>query len=84
MEKLSYTINIAIAYSYIGDLIDALKKADQTVANVKNKIERVEMRERSGQGERESNAFAAKKRGCFICGEAGHFARVSKCPSGKQ
>lgn len=62
-----------------------MKKEDQTVAYVKNKIEIAEMENKSDHGERRTNAFAAKKGRCFKCGKAEHFVRVSKWrPSGRQ
>lgn len=63
-EKLIYLLNIlSEAYSYMGDLVDALKKEDETVAYVKNKIEIAEMQNKFDHGEGRTNAFAAKKGG---------------------
>ena len=74
-EKLNYMLNtLPNSYSYIGDLIDALKPEDQTVAYVKNKIEIAEKKQQDEHGERKTNAFAAKKEGCYTCGGM-HFAR---------
>ena len=39
-EKLNYTLNtLPEEYSYIADIVDALKAENQTVAYLKNKIE---------------------------------------------
>lgn len=64
-EKLNYMLNtLPDSYSYIGDLIDALKKEDQTVAYVKNKIEIAEMKNKNenDHDDRKSNVFTAKKK----------------------
>ena len=80
-EKLNYMLNtLPEEYSYIADIIDALKEENQTVAYVKNKIEIAEKKNKSSRGEMQTNAFSAKKEGCFRCGRVEHFAR--ECQNG--
>lgn len=75
-EKLNYMLNtLPEEYSYIADKIDAVKEEKETVACVNNKIEIAEKKDKSNRGEMKTNAFAAKKEGCFKCGRVGHFAR---------
>ena len=50
------------SYSYIGDLIDALPKEDQTVAYVKNKLEIDERKYEDENEARGTNAFTATRR----------------------
>ena len=79
-EKLNYMLNtLPENYSYIGDLIDAMKEEDQTVEYVKNKIQMSEMKSNKEENAvKKSNVFAAefkKKRQdqvCYNCGKAGH------------
>jgi hypothetical protein len=66
-EKLKHMLNtLPETYNYIGDQIDALKEENQTVTFVKNKIEIVEIRDKSDQGERKPNAFDAKKDASYV------------------
>lgn len=52
-KKLIYMLNILPeAYSYMGDMVDALKKEDQIVAYVKNKIVKAEMENKFDHVER--------------------------------
>lgn len=78
-KKLDYMLNtLPESYSYIGDLIDTLKKEDQTADYVRNKIKLAEMKNQNELSEKRTNAFAAKKNqkgSCFKYGKAGHFAR---------
>ena len=68
-EKLNYMLNtLPNSYSHIGDLIDNLKPEDQKVADVKNKIGIAEKKQKGEYEERKTNAFAAKKKGCYTCG----------------
>ena len=62
-EKLNYMLNtLPEEYSYIADIIDALKEENQTVAYLKNKIEIAERKNKSNRGEMQTNAFSAKKK----------------------
>ena len=62
-EKLNYMLNtLPEEYSYIADIIDALKEENQTVAYVKHKIEIAEEKNKSNRGEMQTNAFSAKKK----------------------
>ena len=71
-EKLHYMLNtLPEEYTYIADIIDALKAENQTVAYVKNKIEIAEKKNKSNRGEMQTHAFSAKKEGCFRCGRVG-------------
>ena len=83
-EKLNYMLNtLPESYSFIGDLIDTLKEADQTADYFRNKIKLAEMKNQGEYGEKSTNAFTAKKKeGCFKCGKFGHFARA--CQDGGQ
>ena len=78
-EKLNYMLNtLPSSYSYIGDLIDALLKEDQTVAYVKNKLEIAERKHEDENEARGTNAFTShnqQQEGCFKCGRGGHYAR---------
>jgi hypothetical protein len=83
-EKRNYTINtLTETYSYIGDSIDALMEGNQTVAYVKNKIKIAETREKSDQGERKSNAFAAEKERMLQMWESRIFCESVKISKGK-
>lgn len=87
-EKLNYILNtLPESYSYIGDLIDALKEEDQTADYVKSKIQMCELKNRKDESSgRKSNAFMVDKnkqeRTCFNCGEAGHIRK--DCKYGRQ
>ena len=62
-EKLNYMLNtLPESYSYIGDLIDTLKEADQTADYIRNKIKLAEMKNQGEYGEKSTNAFTAKKK----------------------
>ena len=83
-KKLNYMLNtLPETYSYIGDLIDTLKEADQTADYIRNQIKLAEMNNQGEYGEKSTNAFTAKKKeGCFKCGKFGHFVRA--CQDGGQ
>ena len=63
-EKLNYMLlnTLPRSYSYIGDLIDALPKKDQTVAYVKNKFEIAERKHEDENEARGTNAFTARRK----------------------
>ena len=62
-EKLNYMLNtLPEEYSYIADIIDALKEENQTVAYVKHKIEIAEEKNKSNRGEMQINAFPEKRK----------------------
>ena len=80
-EKLNFTLNtLPEEYTHIADIVDSLKAENQTVAYVTNKIEIAEKKNKSNRGEMQTNAFSAKKEGCFRCGRVGHSAR--ECQNG--
>ena len=80
-EKLNYMLNtLPEEYTYIADIVDALKAENQTVAYVTNKIEIAEKKNKTNRGEMQTNAFSAKKEGCCRCGRVGHSAR--ECQNG--
>ena len=84
-EKLNYMLNtLPEEYSYIADIIDALKKENQTIAYVKNEIEIAEKRNKSNRGEMQP-LFCKKGRMLQMWKSRTLCERVSKWrPSGKQ
>ena len=84
-EKLNFTLNtLPEEYTYIADIVDALKADNQTVAYVRNKIEIAEKKNKSNRGELHTNAFSAKKEGCFRCGRVEHLRESVKMASKRE
>jgi len=83
-EKLNYMLRtLPDSLNYIGDLIDALKEADQTCEFLKNKIIMWEAREKENNCQNHSRKSALKserkeperkesEKICFGCGKPGH------------
>lgn len=64
------------SYSYIGDLIDALKDSDKMCEFVKNKISMWEMKSQSDLSKKKTSAFkTGRKMTCFEWGKPGHIKR---------
>lgn len=62
-EKLNYMLNtLPEEYSYIADIIDALKEENQTVAYVKNKIEIAEKKNKSNEEKGKPTPFLPKRK----------------------
>jgi len=85
-EKLNYMLRtLPESLSYIGDLIDVLKKEQQTVEYVKGKLAMIDIKGKEESKEKmNSSAFAAdseKGKQCFKCGKTGHF--IKTCPQNK-
>lgn len=76
-EKLSYMIKmLPSSLSYVGDLVDVLKKSDQTVEYIKSKIKMLEVKEKEESTKTNTSVFKTERKPnqtCFKCGKYGHY-----------